>query len=29
VVYAPAAHWKKSRASRALVDAVLASVTIK
>jgi hypothetical protein len=29
VVYAPSAHWKKSRASRALVDAVLASVTIK
>jgi hypothetical protein len=29
VVYAPAAHWKKSRASRALVDAVLASVTLK
>jgi hypothetical protein len=29
VVYAPAAQWKKSKASRALVDAVLASVTIK
>ena len=29
VVYAPAAVWKKSRESRALVDAVLASVTIK
>ncbi len=29
VVYAPAAQWKKSKASRALVDAVLASVTIQ
>jgi hypothetical protein len=29
VVYAPAAQWKKSRTYRALVDAVLASVTIK
>jgi hypothetical protein len=29
VVYAPAAQWKKSKASRILVDAVLASVTIQ
>jgi hypothetical protein len=29
VIYAPAVQWKKSKASRALVDAVLASVTIK
>jgi hypothetical protein len=29
VVYTPAAQWKKSKTSRALVDAVLASVTIK
>ena len=29
MVYAPAAQWKKSKASRALVDAVLGSVTIQ
>ena len=29
VVYAPAEAWKKSAASRALLDAVLSSVTIK